>query len=238
MLTILKREFKSFFHTAVGYVFMGVFLTISSVMFFMVILKQRSGDLPVFIGDMSYLWMLLSPVLTMKLLAEDRQKKTDQLLLTSPVSPAGIVAGKYLAAVAVLGITVLLTMLYAVIVALYGRVWPAELCVCTLGFFLQGCAFTALDLYISGCCTTPVLAAILSFGANLTLWMMDLLADSVNIPWLCDILSFLSLYSRNEPFLMGQLSFAGMIYDLCFVLAFLAAAVFHMNNRRYRGVRS
>lgn len=238
MLTILKREFRSYFHTAIGYVFTGVFLTISSVIFFMVILKQRSGDLPAFIGDMSYLWMLLSPVLTMKLLAEERQKKTDQLLLTSPVSPTGIVMGKYLAAVAVLGITVLLTAFYAVIVAVYGRVWPAELCVCMLGFLLQGCAFTALDLYISGCCMSPVTAAILSFGANLTLWMMDLLADSVNISWIGDALSFLSLYSRNEAFLMGQLSFAGIIYDLCFVLAFLAATVFHMYNRRYRGVRS
>lgn len=238
MLMILKREFKSYFHTAVGYVFMGVFLMIASVIFYMVILKQRSGDLPAFIGDMSYLWMLLSPVLTMKLLAEERQKKTDQLLLTSPVSPAGIVVGKYLAATAVLGITVLLTMLYAGIVAVYGRVWPSELAVCSLGFFLQGCAFTALDLYISGCSQTPMLSAILSFGANLTLWMMDLLADSVSIPQIGDALSFLSLYSRNEPFLMGQLSFAGIIYDICFVLAFLAAAVYHMNNRRYQGVRS
>ena len=238
MLTILKREFRSYFHTAVGYVFMGVFLMVSSVIFFMVILKQHSGDIPVFIGDMSYLWMLLSPVLTMKLLAEERQKKTDQLLLTSPVSPVGIVAGKYLAALAVLGITVLLTLLYAVIVAVYGRLWPAELAVCMLGFFLQGCAFTALDLFISGCTATPTLSAILSFGANLTLWMMDLLADSVNIPEIGNALNFLSLYSRNEPFLMGQLSFAGIVYDLCFVLAFLTAAVFHMNNRRYRGVRS
>ena len=102
MRTIWKREVQSYFYTPTGYIFAGVFLLISSVMFLLTILQQRSGDLPTFIGEMSYLWMLLSPVLTMKLLADEKQKKTDQLLLTSPVSLPGIVIGKYLAALTVM----------------------------------------------------------------------------------------------------------------------------------------
>ena len=94
MKAIWKRELQSYFYTPVGYVFLGVFLLISSVLFFLSILRQHSGDLPTFIGQMSYLWMLLSPVLTMRLLAEEKQKGTEQLLMTSPVSPAGIVIGK------------------------------------------------------------------------------------------------------------------------------------------------
>ena len=192
MKAIWKREMQGYFCTVVGYVYLCVFLTVSSVLFYLAILSQRSGDLPTFIGEMSYLWMLLSPVLTMRLLAEEKQKKTDQLLLTSPVSVTRIVLGKYLAAVTVLLAASMLTLLYVMIVALYGKVYPAELAVNYLGFILQGCAFVALDLFLSGCAGTPVTAAVLAFGANFLLWILDLLENAVQTP---------ALDFRNAPVL-------------------------------------
>ena len=233
---IWKREMQGYFYTPIGYVFTGVFLAVSSVMFYLVIMEQRSGDIPSFIGEMSYLWMLLSPILTMRLLAEERQKRTDQLLLTSPVSMTGIVIGKYLAAVTVMIMTVILTFLYVLIVALYGQIYPAELAVCYLGFILQGCAFAAVDLFISGCMTNQIAAAVTAFGCNLLLWMLDLLEPAVQGEWLAKIMNFISLYSRNEPFLMGQLSFAGIVYDLSFITVFIALTVFMLDRRRYKGV--
>ena len=233
MNPIRKRELQGYFHTPVGYVFIGVFLTVSSVLFYMQILRQRSGDLPTFIAQMCYLWMLLSPVLTMRLLAEEKQKKTDQLLLTSPVSLPGIVAGKYLAAVTVLLITAALTLLYALVVAIYGRVYPAELAVNYLGFVLQGCAFVAMDLFLSGCAGTPVTAAVLAFGANFLVWILDLLENAAPAGWISEALRFLSLYRQNEPFMMGQLSFAGLLYDLSFIAAFLALTVWRLDRKRY-----
>ncbi len=223
---------QGYFYTPVGYVFLGVFLTVSSVLFYLSIMSQRSGDLPAFIGQMSYLWMLLSPVLTMRLLAEERQKKTDQLLMTSPVSLPGIVLGKYLAAVAVLMAAAVLTLLYVLIVGIYGRIYPAELAVNYLGFILQGCAFVALDLFLSGCAATPVTAAVLAFGANFLLWILDLLETAVRVNWISEVLRFMSLYSRNESFLMGQLSIAGIIYDLSFIAVFLALTVFRLDRKR------
>ena len=74
MRAIWKRELQAYFLTPTGYVFMGVFLLLSSVMFYLQIMQARSSDLPTFVGQMSYLWMLLSPVLTMRLLAEERQR--------------------------------------------------------------------------------------------------------------------------------------------------------------------
>lgn len=234
MIAIWKREVQSYFYTPVGYVFMGVFLSLSSVMFYAQIMQRRSSDLPSFIGQMSYLWMLLSPVLTMRLLSEERQKRTDQLLFTSPASLPGIVLGKYLAAVTVMLMTVLLTGLFVLIVAIYGAVYPGELMVGYLGFVLQGCAFIAVDLFLSGLVATPTAAAALAFGANLCLWMLDLLATSAPA-WLDRVLTFSSLYARNEPFLMGQLSFASVAYDLAVVLFFLTATVHLLDSRRYRG---
>ena len=239
MKAIWKRELQGYFYTAVGYVFLGVFLAVSSVLFYLEILSQRSGDLPTFIGEMSYLWMLLSPVLTMRLLAEEKQKKTDQLLLTSPVSLPRIVLGKYLAAVTVLLAAAALTLLYVLIVAVYGKVYPAELAVNYLGFILQGCAFVALDLFLSGCAATPVTAAVLAFGANFLLWIMDLLENAVQAEWIAGTLRFCSLYARNEPFLMGQLSFAGILFDCSLIVLFLTLTVYLLERNRTgsRGLR-
>lgn len=236
MLAIWKRELQSYFYTPVGYVFMGVFLSLSGLFFYMLVLDARSSDVLTFLGQISYLWMLLSPVLTMRLLAEEKQKRTDQLLLTSPVSLPGIVLGKYLAAVTVMACTVLLTLVYVLVVALYGAVYPGELMVGYLGFILQGSAFLALDLYISGCASNQVTAAVAAFGVNLALWLMDLLASGVTQAWLQDALSFFSLYQRYNPFLMGQLSFASIGFDLAFIAAFLALTVHSLDSRRYRGV--
>ena len=236
MLAIWKRELQSYFYTPVGYVFMGVFLSLSGLFFYMLVLDARSSDVLTFLGQISYLWMLLSPVLTMRLLAEEKQKRTDQLLLTSPVSLPGIVLGKYLAAVTVMACTVLLTLVYVLVVALYGAVYPGELMVGYLGFILQGSAFLALDLYISGCASNQVTAAVAAFGVNLALWLMDLLAGGGTQAWLQDALSFFSLYQRYNPFLMGQLSFASIGFDLAFIAAFLALTVHSLDSRRYRGV--
>ncbi len=235
MLSIWKRELQGYFYTPVGYVFMGVFLTLSSVIFFLTIMQSRSSDLLTFIGTMSYLWMLLCPVLTMRLLAEEKQKRTDQLLLTSPVSLPGIVLGKYLAAVTVMLLTVLLTGLFVMIVAIYGQVYPGELLVGYLGFVLQGCAFVALDLFISGCTSNQVTAVVAAFGANFVLWMLDLIQSAIRIDWVNGLLSFFSLYERTEPFLMGQFSFASVGYDVFFAAAFILLTIHQMDARRYRG---
>ena len=234
MRAIWKRELQGYFFTAIGYVYLAVFLAVSSVLFYLAILSPRSGDLPTFIGEMSYLWMLLSPILTMRLLAEERQKKTDQLLLTSPASVPKIVLGKYFAAVTVLLAAALLTLLYVLIVALYGKVYPAELAVNYLGFILQGCAFAALDLFLSSCAATPVTAAVLAFGANFLLWILDLLETAVQAPWASAVLRFCSLYARNEPFLMGQLSVAGILFDLSVIAIFLCLTVFRINRKLER----
>lgn len=234
MIAIWKRELQSYFYTPVGYVFMGVFLTLAGMMFYMQNLSQLQSSVLLLLGQITFMWMLLSPVLTMRLLAEERRQKTDQLLLTSPVSLTGVVLGKYLAAATVLVGTVLLTFLYVVVIALFGQVYPGELFVGYLGFILQGCAFLALDLFISGCAKNQITAAIAAFGVNLMLWVLDLMANAATAPALVAVLKFLSLYSRYEPFLLGQLSYASILYDVTFSAFFLIATVRLLDARRFR----
>ncbi|MFR5856044.1 MAG: ABC transporter permease [Lachnospiraceae bacterium] len=102
MRTIFKREFLGYYRTPVGYVFMGVFLALAGLIFYLSNLKSLSGDLLSFLSQLTLLNMLLCPLLTMRLICEERQKRTDQLLLTAPVSLASAVLGKYFAAAAVL----------------------------------------------------------------------------------------------------------------------------------------
>ncbi len=235
MIAIMRREIQGYFYTATGYVAMGIFLIIASILFDLQILASRSGDLLTFLGQLSYLWMLFSPIVTMRLTSEDRQKQTDRLLLSSPVSLTGIVAGKYLAALFVLLLTVLSTFVYILITAMYGTVYPGELMVGYLGFVLQGMAFLAIDLFMSSLAASPVTAALLALGMNFVLWFLDLL--SMTVPaGIGRVLDFISLYTRNEPFLMGQLSFASMIFDLSVIVLNLVLTIYFMDRRRRKGI--
>lgn len=236
MHAIYKRELQSYFLTPVGYVFAGVFTAIAGIMFYLQNLSALSSDVLKFLGQMTFVWMLLSPVLTMRLLAEERQKKTDQLLLTSPVSQTGIVLGKYLAACTVLVLAVLLMNVYALVILGYGTLFFFEWLIGMAGFILQGCAFIALDLYISGLMQNQVTASVCAFGANIFLWVLDALANNISAPAVSNALSFLSLFNRYEPFLVGQLSYASIVFDLSFIAFFLAAAVHHLDVRRVKGV--
>lgn len=236
MTAIWRREVQSYFTTATGYVYIGIFLLISSILFQLQILQTRSSDLLTFLGQMSYLWMLLSPVLTMRLMAEEKQKQTDRLLLSSPVSLTGIVVGKYLAALTVMLLTVILTFVYVGIVGAYGAVYPGEILTGYLGFILQGMAFAAIDLLMSSLASGQVTAVLYAFGANFILWMLDML--SLSVPFAVGrVLDFISLYSRNEPFLMGQLSFASIIFDLAVTVLALALTVYGLDRARRRGLR-
>ena len=121
MRAIFRREWQAFFFTANAYVYMAVFLALGSVFFAVGNLAPRSGDLAGFLWNMGYLWMLLTPILTMHTYAGERKSRTDQLLFTSPLSLGAVAVGKYLAGCAVLGVTAALSLMCAAIVALWGR---------------------------------------------------------------------------------------------------------------------
>ena len=127
-----------------------------------------------------------------------------------------------------------LSLLYAGIVAAYGRVYPLELAANMTGFILQGCCFAALDLYCSSRAETPASAAAMALGANFLLWILDLASDAVQADWLAEAFQFFSLYRRNEPFLMGQISYAGILFDLSFAAGCLILTVYRLDRRRYQ----
>lgn len=233
MHIVWKRDLTAYFHTAVGYVFMGVFLTLSGLIFYLYNIKNLTSDLLSFLSQLTLPTMLLCPLLTMRLLCEDRQKRTDQLVLTSPVSLTGVVMGKYLAAACVMLLTLLLTNVYTLIIVLCGQVYLGEWFVGYLGFALQSLAFLALDLFVSCFAKNQMTGAVMAFGANFVLWMADLLAGSLSVGWMQNALNFISLYDRYEPFRLGQFSFSGTLFFVSFIAVCLVEAVRVLDARRF-----
>lgn len=233
MFTVFKRDFLAYYRTTVGYVFMGVFLTLSGVLFYLYNLKNLSGDLLTFLSTLTMPVMLLSPLLVMRLISEERQKRTDQLILTSPVSVGSVVMGKFLASAAVMMLTIALTNVYTLVIALGGRVYAGEWFVGYLGFALQSLSFLALDLFVTCFAKNQMTGAVAAFGANFLLWMADMLADNLPVAWLSRALQFVSLYDRYEPFRLGQLSWSGMLFFISFIACCLVAAVRVLDARRF-----
>lgn len=233
MRTIFKRDFLAYFRTPVGYVFMGVFLTLSGLLFYLYNIQNLSSDLLTFLSQLTGLVMLLCPLLTMRLLCEERQKRTDQLIFTAPIGLGRVVLGKYLAAAGVMLLTILATNVYTLIVALCGKVYVGEWLAGYVGFSLQSLSFLALDLFVTCFAKNQMTGAVAAFGANFVLWMADLLAGSLPVRWLSDALNFLSLYDRYEPFRLGQFSFSGVLFFLTFIAACLVAATRVLDARRF-----
>lgn len=233
MSVIFKRDLLAYFRTPVGYVFIGVFLGLSGLIFYLYNLQYLSGDLLTFLSQLTLLVMLLCPLLTMRLLCEERQRRTDQLLLTSAVPVGSIVLGKYLAAASVMLLTILLTNVYTLIIAVCGKVYMGEWFVGYLGFTLQSLGFLAIDLFVSSFAKNQITGAVAAFGVNFLLWMADLVADHLPFAWMQETLHFLSLYDRYEPFRLGQLSFSGVLFFISFIACCVAATVHVMDARRF-----
>jgi ABC-2 type transport system permease protein len=231
--TVFRREFLSYFRTPTGYVFLGVFAALSGVIFYLNNIATLSGELLIFLSQLTILTMLLAPLLTMRLQSEESRRQSEKLLLSSPVPLPSIVLGKFLAAAAVMGIAMLLTNVCTLIMAIYGMVYAGEWFVGYLGFTLQAMSFLAIDMFLTCFAGSQAAAAFLAFAGNLVLWMMDLIADAIPVPAIQSALRFVSLYDRYEPFILGQLSFASVAFFLTFIALFVIATMRLLDARRF-----
>lgn len=199
MLAVFKREFKSYFHSPLGYILMGFFLLISGMYFAMLNLLSGSAHYIEVLAKITFVFLIVVPLLTMRLMTEDIRLKTDQLLLTSPLSITGLVLGKYVAAVGVFGVTILITCLYPVILNGYAVLAVGEIIGGYIGFFLLGAAFIAIGLFISSMTENQIVAAIATFGALLVVsmlgWIQEVLPkDALSGAIFAGILAVLACY--------------------------------------------
>lgn len=182
MLAVLRRELSAYFTSPVGFVFPGLFLLISGIMFsVMYLLNPGSARYVGLLSSLTLAFFFLVPILTMRLLSEEARQKTDQLLLTSPVSVAAIVLGKYFAALAVFLLTLVATLAYPLIMsffALGGLAW-AEILGGYVGFFLLGASFISVGLFFSSLTDSQVVAAVETYAGLFLIWLLDAITRGV-----------------------------------------------------------
>ena len=173
MTAIYKRELKSYLTSMVGYLFIFFILVLTGIYFSAYQLSAAYPKFEYTLSAVTFVFLIGVPILTMRVLAEDRKQKTDQLLLTAPVSVGNIVIGKYLALVTVYAIPILVMCTYPLIMSKFGTVAFGSAYTAILGFFLLGCANIAIGVFMSALTESQVIAAVLTFVLLFAFYMMN-----------------------------------------------------------------
>jgi len=172
MLAIYKKEVRSYLTSMIGYVFIAFALLFTGI-YFSAYLSMGYAYFSYTLQSITMFFIVLIPILTMRVIAEENKQKTDQLILTAPVSVGQVVLGKYLALVTMLAIPVIVMCFYPLILAQYGTVDFGPTYVSVLGFFLLQCAQIAIGVFFSSVTESQIIAAVMTFGALFISYMMS-----------------------------------------------------------------
>lgn len=181
MLAVFRRELKAYFSSPIGFIFVGFFILLTGIFFATTNLILADPDYTAVLASITSIFLVVVPILTMRLLPEEVRQRTDQLLITSPLSIIGIVIGKYLAAVGVFFLTLLITVAYPVMMSFFavgGLAWW-EILGSYIGFFLLGSSFIAVGLFFSSFTDNQLIAAAVTFAALLPMYLIDWFSRSV-----------------------------------------------------------
>lgn len=180
MAAIFKREMKMYFSSMIGYVFTAFFVLVTAIYFSLQNILSLSPQFENVFNSVIMMFLIFAPILTMRLLSEETKQKTDQLLLTSPVSVVGVVLGKFFAAVTVFIIALVITMLFPLILSFYGSIAVAQIIGSYIGFFLLGSSFIAVGLWISSITDNQIVSAVATFAAVFLLLMVETIVSSAS----------------------------------------------------------
>lgn len=233
MGAIYRRELKAYFTSPIGYIFIGVAALIFGVFFTIINLNYSISDVSTVFSNSTIIFMILIPILTMRLFSEERKLKTDQVLITAPVSITGIVLGKFFAAATMVLISLAVTVIYAIIVAIYGTLSIGMFFSLFLGFFLMCTSLASIGIFLSSLTENQVVAAVSTFGIFIVLYFVQNIASMFNSPLLQKILGFFALFGQYQDFYSGLLGIGSILYYLsvCCIFVFLTIRV--IEKRRW-----
>ena len=253
MWAIFKKEMRLYFTSPVAWVVFTIFLLIAGYFFYSIFAfftlasmqsmmnPQMGRELnvtdsvmrPLF-SNVSVILLLLLPLVTMRLFAEERRAGTIELLLTYPVRDGAVLAGKYLAAFALYAIMIALTLLYPGIVVYFARLEWGPILTGYLGLLLMGATFIAVGVFASSLTENQIVAAITTFGVLLIFWILGWSADYAG-GTAGKVLQFLSILEHNDSFSKGVLDTKDVLYYLNFTLLALFLTLRSLEARRWKG---
>lgn len=216
MIALYKKELKSFFTTLTGWIFIAVLLLFTGIFTYAINLTQLSTQFEFVLNNISFIFLLITPVLTMRILSEERRAKTDQLLFSLPLGTGKIVCAKYFAMLTVFAVPTVLMLFFPMILSLYGVVNFASAYSCIAGFFFLGAALIAVGLFISALTESQIVAAVTSFGVLLVVYLMGSLASFVPSTAISSLIAFTVLIAlvAGIVYLMTKNFFAAGIFAL------------------------
>jgi ABC-2 type transport system permease protein len=250
---VFEREFRAYFASPMAYVLLGVFLLLTGVFYFNSVLQFNSyclqfGQMPQYLrylnlndlvinqmfGVVQIILLLLVPIITMRLVAAERRAGTIELVMTAPVSPAELVAGKFAAALCFYFVMLACTAIHLSLLFAYGSPDPGPVLTGYLGLFLFGTALLAAGLFCSSLAGEQIVAAILAFGLTLIFWIIGWLGEASGPGLLEDVMGYLSLVDHCDRFLDGVIHLKDVVFYLSFCAFFLFASVKVIESANWR----
>lgn len=236
MSAIFKREFRAYFHSMVGFVFITAFLLIVNIFFMMNNIIGQYSMLGNVFSMMLNVILFTVPILTMRVFSEDFKQKTDQLLLTAPVRLGHIVLGKFFAALGVFVLMLVFTLLWVIVVAVYGQPNAAEILGNYAGILMVAGVFISVGMFISSLTENQLIAAVGSYGVFFVLYILNIIVLSMGnaFPsWAISIFSFLSVFFRYETISLGLLGLDDIVYYLSVTALFLFLCYRVLEKKRW-----
>ena len=232
MRAVFKREFRSYFSTPIGFIVLAVCYFFLGL-YFSMIYTFGSPEVSEVIMAMATVIVFTMPVITMRLMSEDRRQKVDQALLTAPVSLTAIVMGKFFAALALLAVAFAPTVIFEIIVLSYVSVNIMSYIYALLGMLLLGSALISIGMFISSLTESSVVSAILTLVINILVLYMSSFAGMVNVTWLANILEKAAFINVFDNFGANVFSVSDVVYFVSISAAFLFQCVRSLDKRRW-----
>lgn len=238
MTAIFKREMRSYFTTSIGYIFLAAALVVSAIIFSISTVFSETADPSVYFSGLIFVLMVFLPVLTMKTFSEEKRTKTEQLLLTSPVSTTQMVLGKFFSAFVMLVLFLALSLLFLIPVNFYvaeNSSGPNAALVLgnTMALLLVGMCFIAIGIFVSSLTENQFAAIVITIVILLVLMLINLFNSFIDVYAIRVILDWLSIFARYDAFTYGIFDIGALIYyiSLAGVFIFLTVRVFE--SRKY-----
>lgn len=235
MFAVLKREFKSYFQSVIGWLFVATLLALFGLYFYVYNLMQGYPYIYYTLSAITIIFLIAVPVLSMRSFAEERKNRTDQLLLTAPVSIGKLVLGKYLAMVAAFTVDIAVFCIAPLILSVFGTVPMGESYIAILAFWLYGDACIAVGMFISSLTESQVISAVLTFVALFISYMMQSITGLISSEenWLTKILDCFDLYAPFGKFAGGCLDLTAIVYYVTVIALLNFLTVQSIQKRRW-----
>ncbi len=239
MSAVYKKEMGAYFHTLPCYIFMSAVLLCGGLLFSSHNIIGQSADLKPVWNGLLHMMLVVTPVLTMRLMAAERADKTDMLLFTAPMSSWTLTAAKFLSALSVLAITMCLSLLYPLILFMLGAPWWAQILTGYLGIFLFGMLIISIGLFVSTLMKRPFAAGLSTLGIMLFIMLIDTVISLIGSSIVRTVVLRAAPLSNAAYFTNGFISIPSIVYFLSVTALFLVLTTRMMEHAKWsKGRRS